>query len=115
MGIPARDLHLFLNGEDVPDNCHGDILDVATEVEVELANQSKLKLCIHPRMHLANIKDIIFDKTGIPKNEQRIFLLDGKLKELPNSMPLGTLGVDRNSVLQLLSPPEEITIKQPRL
>ena len=34
-------------------------------------------------MHLANIKDIIFDKTGIPKNEQRIFLLDGEPKEIP--------------------------------
>jgi hypothetical protein len=118
MGKRARDLHMFFKGDHISENhvfSHGDILDVATDVAMILPDQSKLMLGIHPSMYVTNVKDIIFDKTGIQKDEQNIFLLDDNCdpKELPNNVPLGELGVGPKSVLQLHPPQEEITINLP--
>lgn len=116
LGVPAKELHLIQDDEEVPEDyvpSHNHILDIAPEIDVQIPNHSKVRLTVLPNMNLEDAKTIIEEETGIPKEKQRIFFFDGDGKEIPSSVPLSKLGVNQDSVLEVLPPEEEITINTP--
>lgn len=115
-GVPTKDLHLILDGKEIPVEyvpSHNVILDIVPEIEVKVPNHSKIKLLVGPTMDVDDVKDIIEEKTGMPKSNQRIFVVDGDGQELPSDIPLSKLGVNPNSILEITPSEDEITVNLP--
>ena len=67
---------------------HGNALDVIPEVGIHIPGMNKVLLCILPTHTIGDIKDMIEEKTDVPKSRQRIFYVDSENSELDNSLPV---------------------------
>ena len=81
LGLPIKDLPpLMMDDEELDDNYRpskGDILDFEpTEMEIELPNGRRVKLATLPIQSIGEIKDIVEEKTGVKRSNQRMFHFD---------------------------------------
>jgi len=118
--LPVKEFELFdSNGDIVDENTmpsRGEVLTVAPHVDIEMPDKSKIRLCMLPKMTIDELKDVIEEKTGTPKAEQRIFFFDSEGDELDDTMHMGKAGIKPGSVLEMRPPaPEEekIAVRSP--
>ena len=122
--IPVKDLALIDEDDDIVDDDGYDmprqdvVLDVAPQIEVVLPDKSKIKVTMLPKMTFEDVKDVVEEKTGVPKAEQRIFFFDNEGNELDDSAPMQKAGIQPGSVLEMRPPPpppkeEKIELKLP--
>lgn len=115
LGVPAKEVHLVFDGEKIDEIDYrpssGDILDIAPRVEVNMPDKTKIDLVVFPTMSVADAKQEIEERTGIPKAMQRIFYLDDEGMPLDDGVLLSKTGIDHGTVLEI-RPPEvkEITL-----
>ena len=90
MGIPIDKLRLVdLDGEEMIDEeplekynlRNGVLVPELPEIKITLPNARKIVLSIMPAKTISEIKDIIEEKTGTPKAQQRLFYLDSELDD----------------------------------
>ena len=124
-GVPIRNLPpLRLNDVELDDidNYHpskGDILDfVTTEIEVELPNSKRIVLTTLPIHTIGEIKDMVEEKTGFKRPDQRIFFFDSINEEIGDDKILANAKIKSGVPLKIFSPtekeaPKEIKIIDP--
>jgi hypothetical protein len=120
IGFPVNDFELCDNNDDIVDEniipSRGEVLTIAPHVDIELPEKSKIRLCMLPQMTIDELKDVIEEKTGTPRVEQRIFFFDSEGDELDGTAHMGKAGIKPGSVLEMRPPaPEEdkITVRSP--
>jgi len=122
IGVPAKELPpLLLNNEELDNNYRpskNDILDITPlEIEVELPDRTRIVLSVLPTQKIGEIKEIIEDKTGVEKSDQRVFFFDNADEEIDDDLPLTKTKMQPGTCLKIRTPeskePENITIKDP--
>lgn len=122
LGFPLKDFHLIGDdderiGDDDDMPPDGTILNVASLVIVELPNKTKLKVPLLPKMSFDDVKDIIEEKTGEPKANQRIFFLDTEGNERDDYTPMKKAKIKPGSTLKMRLVPSEpnsmVTVRSP--
>jgi len=123
LGLPIKDLPpLMMDDEELDDNYRpskGDILDFEpTEMEIELPNGRRVKLATLPIQSIGEIKDIVEEKTGVKRSNQRMFHFDNADEELDDDDMLMKARMQPGEPLKIFSrveskEPGEINIKDP--
>ena len=114
--LPVKDVHLLIGDEELddtadPSKCQ--VMDVAPRIEVTLPDKKKVDLTILPKMTVDDLKDLIEEKTGMPKDQQRVFFLDNDGDEFNNNTPLSQLNIKPDTPLEIQPPRDEkVTIRQ---
>ena len=80
------------------------------EIEVAIGNK-KVKLAILPTHTIGDIKEIVEEKTGVPRARQRCFFLDADGNELDDATPLAKTKIAHGSKIEMRSP--EVEVKLP--
>jgi hypothetical protein len=110
LGVPAKEIHLVFDGEEIDDidysPSRGDILDIAPQVQVTMPDKTKVDLIIFPTMTVADAKQLIEEKTGIPRSMQRIFFLDDEGIPLDDKVLLSKAPIEHGTALEIRLPEE---------
>ena len=111
---------LLFNDEELDDDeklgdsvKHGDVLcSEPPKIDIELPNKEKISLSATPNLTFEDIKDVVEEKTGVPKSRQRLFHMDN---ELDDKMPIQKSRVLASSSPIKMVPEEEpeVEIKMP--
>lgn len=120
--MPIKDLALLDPNDDIVDEDsnlprQGVVLNVAPQIDVVLPDKSKVTLNLLPKMTVDDLKYVIEEKTGTPRNE-RFFFFDNEGNELDDTIPLQRPGIEPGSVLEMRPPPpppeeEKIGVRMP--
>lgn len=120
IGVPVKELPpLCLNDEELNDGYHpakNDILNIKPyEIEVELPDRRRVVLSTLPTKTIGEIKDIVEEKTGLKKSDQRLFFFDNAGEEIGDDVPVKKVKIPAGTPLKILQrkEPKEVTIKDP--
>ena len=121
--LPIKDLQLLDPNDDIVDESstppkQGVVLNVAPQIDVMLPDKTKVKINMLPKMTFNDLKDVIEEKTGTPKADQRIFFFDNEGHELDDIVPMAKAGIEPGLVLEMRPPPpppeeEKIGVRMP--
>mmetsp|Transcript_3346 Transcript_3346/g.7906 ORF Transcript_3346/g.7906 Transcript_3346/m.7906 type:complete len:2026 (+) Transcript_3346:160-6237(+) len=79
-GTPLQDIKLIHNDDVLDDDykpSRGDVFTIAPKIDVELPDNSKIRLALFPKMTVGNLKEEIHHKTGMPVSS-RVFLFSSE-------------------------------------
>ena len=95
----GRSFYLTIDPNDAKDESNGKVV-----AQIDLL----------PTMTINDMKDVIEEKTGMPKTQQRVFFFDENGNEMDNNTPVYKTGIKEGSALEV-RPPEEskISIRMP--
>ena len=114
MGIPIDQLRLVdLDGEEMIDEDplekynvrNGVLVPELPEIVIVLPDGKRQQLSVMPTKTMGEIKDVIEEKTGIPKAQQRIFFLD---MELDDDRPFSKTKLKHGAVLKMNVEPDNL-------
>ncbi len=121
--LPVKDMELTDPDDEIVDDDnnlpkHGVLLNVAPQVDVILPDKTKVKISMLPKMTFDDLKDVIEEKTGTPKADQRIFFFDDEGNEMDDSTPMTKAGIEPDFLLEMRPPPpppeeEKIEVRTP--
>ena len=117
MDIPLKDLLLTDPEDEEVGDSHvpssGDVFTVASIVEVELPDKSRVKLAILPKMTVGDLKKKLEEKTGDKSSNQRVFFIDSD-KELHDDIVLSKVEYPiEGKCFKVDLEPETIEVKHP--
>ena len=84
-------------------------------IDIELPNGEKISLIASPKQTFGDIKDVIEEKTGVPKARQRLFFMDN---ELDDEIPMQKSRITKKFAdgplpLKMIPIPPEVEVKMP--
>ena len=118
-GVPSKTLQDVSDSDSddrLPDTAKKktDTMEPDIDFVVKTPNSSKVYLTFPPTKTIADVKDEIKEKTGIPKRGQRIFHIDGEEREILDDTPLSKTklsgGNHRTLELEVRQPVIEIQV-----
>lgn len=93
-----------------PSNKTRVFVEVPEDVGLDDPNGNKLELSVAPTQTFGDIKQVVEDKCGIPKSQQRIFFQDG---EVDDNTPVSKAKLKEGDTLTMKPLPPEIQVKTP--